>query len=136
MIILGIDFGLKKIGLAYSDETALVAAPFKTKYIRSLDDALTFLIQLKQEIKFEKIVLGYPVSVINKETIIMKLIKKMQAELQEKINVPVELWDETYSTKTAEYQAQGRKRANADSEAARIILQEYLDYQNERRKHE
>ena len=135
MIILGMDFGLKKIGLAYSDETELVAAPYKTRYIKDIDDALTFLIQLKQQIKFEKIVLGYPVSVINKETKFMKLVKQIQINLQEKLKIPVEFWDETYSTKIAEYQARGRKRANADSEAARIILQEYLDYQNEWRKY-
>src|SRR3989344_3110457 len=114
MIILGMDFGLKKIGLAYSDETELVAAPYKTRYIKDIDDALTFLIQLKQQIKLEK---------------------QIQINLQEKLKIPVEFWDETYSTKIAEYQARGRKRANADSEAARIILQEYLDYQNERRKY-
>ena len=136
MTLLGIDFGRKKIGLAYSDETELVAAPLETLRVNNLDEAVAKIKEVKAKLQAGKIILGFPTSVIGVESPEMRLIKKFAVALEQALKLEVKLWDETYSSKRAEFGARGRKRANSDSEAARIILQEYLDDQNERRKHE
>lgn len=134
MIILGIDYGSKKVGLAYSDETELIAAPLPTLFIKTDADAINGLKSLVLKTKFAKIVLGVPSGWQNVDSPQTEKVKKFAELLRQELLMDVEYWDESYSTQRAEAGARGRKRANSDSEAARIILQEFLDYQREKNR--
>jgi putative Holliday junction resolvase len=131
MIILGIDYGSRKVGLAYSDETELIAAPLSTIFVKNDADLIAQIKTLALKKKFAKIVLGIPSGWQNVDSPQTANVKRFAELLRKEMLMSVEFWDESYSSQRAEAGARGKKRANSDSEAARIILQEYLDYQHE-----
>lgn len=127
MKIMAIDHGSKKIGLAVSDETELVAMPLEIIRFRNQEHAIDLIVRIIEKLKIDQLVLGIP-SGWNGDSPQTKLVRTFQEELVARTGKTIELWDETYSSKIAEKGARGRKRENSDSEAARIILQEYLDH--------
>jgi len=128
MITLGVDHGTAKIGLAISDELGMFAAPLPTLRVKTKKEAYEGVLFIAKDLKAEKIVVGVPSGWQDNDSPQTKKVKKFVKQLQTKTNLMIDTWDESYSTQKAEKGARGRKRANSDSEAARIILQEYLDW--------
>ena len=63
----------------------------------------------------------------SKQTLIVRdFIEKLSLQ----IDSPIVEWDETYSSKIASGNIKGRKKTNLDSEAAKLILLEYLRSQS------
>ncbi|MEI7579225.1 MAG: Holliday junction resolvase RuvX [bacterium] len=131
MKYLGIDYGARKFGIAISDELGMFAAPKETLHVKSLDEALMKIQLLCQAEKIEEIILGLPGGFQGVDSPQTLKVKAFATQLKTTTKLPVIFWDETYSTKQAESGARGRKRENSDSEAARIILQEFLDNNSE-----
>ena len=125
--ILGIDFGKSKIGLAVANSETRIAFVLKT--LDNNKDFLNELVKIIQENKISKIIIGIP-AYINKENIeyggesLGKLIKKL-------IDVEIEYQNEMFTTKMAHQNLidKGAKniKSQDDQEAARIILQSWLD---------
>lgn len=121
MKYLGIDFGLKRVGLAVSEGE--MASPYKIIENSSFSDLLEKI--KKEAIGFDQIVIGLP------EGRIGKLVKKVSKTLKNSgLNV-VEV-SETLSTQNAikkmiELGVPKKKRATPDSYSATLILQDYLD---------
>jgi len=132
MIILGIDHGQRKIGLAVSDETELIAAPLPVLLVKNYTEAVEGIKMVVENLKVGKIVLGLPTGWEGKDSPRTTEVRTFKQKLQKHVKLEIDFWDESFSSKRAEKGARKRKRANSDSEAARIILQEYLDYQRER----
>lgn len=123
MKYLGIDFGLKRIGLATSE--GKLASPWKVVEGKSLDDLMAKVVTVAQAGGFDKVVVGVP------EGKIGKLTKKFVKILQEAGFVAVEA-DETLSTQQAnkimvEIGISKRRRRLNDAYSAALILQNYLD---------
>lgn len=123
MHYLGIDFGLKRIGLAISD--GIIAAPLKTLEVKNFKDSIEKIQKLIKEEGSEQIVVGLPEGRIGQT--VLGFIKALR---QSGLNV-VEA-DETLSTQraTAQMIDSGISRKNRqinDATAAAIILQNYLD---------
>lgn len=123
MQYLGIDFGLKRVGLAFSDGE--LATPFKTIQVRNFKDALKQVVAAVEKEGFNQIVVGLPEGKIGQT--VLGFIKALR---QSGLNV-VEA-DETLSTQraTAQMIKSGIKKKNrqtSDAVAAAIILQNYLD---------
>lgn len=123
MRYLGIDFGLKKIGLAVSEGE--LAAPLKIIEVRSLVDAVDKIVREMGEIGADKIIIGMP------EGKTGEAVKKLVNVLKKK-GLEVEFADETLSTKHAqkvmiEMGVSKKKRQVNDAQVAAIILQGYLD---------
>ncbi len=123
MKFLGIDFGLKKIGLALSDGE--LASPLKIITVSSLDDAVEKIIGEIEVNQVDKVVIGLP------EGKTGKAAKKLVNELKKK-ELDVESADETLSSKDAqklmiEMGVSRKKRKIDDAQAAALILQNYLD---------
>lgn len=123
MKYLGIDFGLKRIGLATSEGE--LSSAWKILEVRNFEDAITKLQQEIAKEKFDKVVLGKP------EGKIGKLVERFRSSLV-KLGVAVEIADETLSTHNAisrmvELDIPKRKRKLNDAYSAAEILQEYLD---------
>jgi len=118
---LGVDFGLKRVGLAISEGE--LASAYKVIEGTSFSDLLEKI--KKEAIGFDKVVIGLP------EGRIGKLVKKAIKKLKES-GIEVAEADETLSTQNAtremiELNIPKRKRKVNDAYAAAGILQNYLD---------
>lgn len=124
---LGVDYGKSKVGLALADSEARMAFGYGT-----LDNDKNFLQKLAEIVEKEnigKVIIGIP-SYINREQAIYPG-EKLGNFLKDKLKVKVEYQDEMFTTQQAqrnliEKGVKGIKRYD-DQEAARIILQSWLD---------
>lgn len=122
MKYLGVDFGLKRIGLALSEGE--IATPFLTIDVKKTDDAFNRLKGIIQKHAIDTVVIGLPESGIRQT--VLKFIKKLQTIIE------VKTAEETLSSKKAKAEminlGLGRKkRMHEDAYAASLILQNYLD---------
>ncbi len=133
MIILGIDYGTKNIGLAVSDETELVAGalPILPNYGDERAVADVVMLIIKQRVG--SILLGVPMRRDSEgnelESEMTKKIKSFGKKLAELSGLPVKHWDESFSSASVEKNLRGKKRKASDSLVAEKLLQEFLNYQ-------
>lgn len=125
MQVLGIDYGLKKIGLAVSEK--LLSQPLGVVRIKDVDDALVKITQKAKTEKVDLIVIGISEGKMAKQT------KLFASKLKKLVKVPVKFQDETLSTRDSlvlSIQAKisrKKRRSMEDAYAASIMLQSYLD---------
>ena len=141
MVILGIDYGAKKIGLAKADSQAKLAVPLVTLENKNPADLLQKLQAWCQNERIEKIVVGVPISLqpARRESFLRDkdLQNKQMQEvlvfvdwLKENFSLPIEVEDERLTTKLAnDLQKDLVKKNGDDAIAAMLILQTYLDRQ-------
>lgn len=123
MKYLGVDFGLKRVGLATSEGN--FASPLKTIEVKGLVDAVLKVIALCKNGKFSKVIVGMPEGRMGKN--VLGFVKKLKKE-----GIDIETSDETLSSRRAlenmiEVGVPKEKRGINDDQAAAIILQDYLD---------
>lgn len=123
MKYLGIDFGLRRIGLAISEGE--IASPWQIVDIKNFSDAVEKISKIITEGGFEKIVVGLPEGKMGKNAIGF-------VNVLEKRGFEVETTDETLSSKKALQtmikQGVGqKKRCFKDAFSAAEILQQFLD---------
>ena len=134
MIILGIELGKARTGVAVCARAELLASPLCVIHERSKDRLLERIAQLSEERRAEQIALGLPKNMDGSEGESAQNAREFGALLQEKTGLPVAFVDERGTTVTAhgylnQTDVRGKKRkAVVDSVAAVIILQNYLDY--------
>ena len=135
---LGIDPGLRRVGLALSDEDRSWASPLKT-LLRDKDDAL--LLALVEEIKghgVADVVMGLPLRMNGSAGPEAKRAEALARALQKASGVKVVMWDERFTTVSAERELRGsglrgdKKKALIDQAAATVLLQSYLDAERSR----
>jgi putative holliday junction resolvase len=131
--IMAVDHGEKRIGLAMSDPTGTIASPLKViEHISRLLDAAQ-VATLAQENGVGMIVVGQSFDEEGKPNLAGRRAAKFAAALQEQVSIPIELWDESFSTQDAraariELGVSRKKRGgHQDSLAAVVILQSYLE---------
>ena len=135
---LGIDYGEKRIGLALSDPTLIIAQAYKTIHFVSLKDLLQQIGNLVEELDIKKIILGLPLSMKGSDSQKTKEVRVFGEKLSKTLAIPVKYFDERLSTVRAHQilQELGKKpsksRQKVDQLAAQQILQTYLDKE---RKH-
>lgn len=139
--IVGIDFGLARLGLALSDESKTIANSLKTMTAEKKAEATAHkLIKELQEhaeafhYELEEIVIGMPLMMNGKKGMLADEVIHFVALLKELVAIPIVTWDERLSTVQAERSLREgnftRKRRSkmVDGVAATIILQNYLDH--------
>ena len=132
MKVIGIDFGLSKVGLAISDPSGIIALPLKVIRYKSKEDLLSELKDISKEKNVNKFVIGYPISMNYKENEMTKIIDIFKQDM-ENMNFEVILEDERLSSEYAkkimiEQDVKvSRNKEMVDLTAASIILQTYLD---------
>jgi putative Holliday junction resolvase len=130
-VVLCIDFGLKRCGLALSDPNRIIASPLQTIESIHLEN------WLEQEIpkrRIEEIVLGYPTRLDGSDSHVTENVRLLKSALEKRFpNIPIKLFDERFSSKMASeaiYQMGHKKKKHdkslVDQVAAAMILQEYL----------
>ncbi len=132
--LLGLDLGEKRIGVAISDETATLARPVMTLTRASKKEDFAKLAALCAEQQIEMIVVGLPKTLRNEEGPQARRVRRYAAELHAALNLPIEFWDERFSSVEARdlITLTGRKtnrKGEIDAAAAAVILQEYLNAQ-------
>lgn len=140
MRVLGIDFGLRRIGLALSDASGTLASPLTT-LVRKASDAdavglvLDALPGLVSDDPVERIVVGLPRRLDGRDNEQTSLARAFAETLAERSGLPVALQDERLSSREAESRLALRERdwrkrkARLDAAAAAVILQDWLDAQ-------
>ena len=130
---MGIDFGLKRIGLALTDPLLTFSYPYKTiSNDNSLWDNLKSVVE---ENNVNKIILGFPKKSSRPDKDITKNVLEFKDKLNIKFNMEVILWDESYTSEMAKQiviksvvkKSKRRDKGLIDQNSAAIILQEYLD---------
>ena len=133
MIILGIDLGKARTGVAVCDRAEMLASPLCVIQERSKERLLERIAQLSEERRAEQIALGLPKNMDGSEGESAQNARAFAAMLQESTGLPVVMQDERGTTVTAhgylnETNVRGKKRKQTvDAVAAVIILQNYLD---------
>jgi len=130
-VVLCIDFGLKRCGLALSDPNRIIASPLQTIESIQLE---TWLEQEIPKRQIEEIVLGYPTRLDGSDSHVTENIRLLKSALEKNFpNIPIKLFDERFSSKMASeaiYQMGHKKKKHdkslVDQVAAAMILQEYL----------
>jgi putative Holliday junction resolvase len=145
--IVGIDFGIARIGLAISDAQKIIATPFKiVQAERKTEQTIQKILQVLEEAqtKFhcevEEIVVGLPLMMNGKKGFLADEVEHFVSLLKQAIAIPVVTWDERLTTVQAERSLREskmtrRNRAKiVDTVSAVIILQGYLDLRGQRNK--
>lgn len=132
-IILAVDPGEKRIGIALSDATATLARPLTIiKHVARADDAAS-IVQIAGENNAVKIIIGIPLDQNGNVGAKARRSERLANQIRMLTELPVELWDESGSTITARKILQivkGKKKGatgDIDDIAASVILQSYLD---------
>lgn len=124
MNILGVDFGKKRIGLAWVQEGLDVILPFGQVKSEKLKVKSEKIAELVAQENIDKIVLGLPLGLDGKENENTKRVRAFAAELKEAVGVPIEFVDERFTTHQANTMG---GEVSADEKAAMLILQAYLE---------
>lgn len=124
MNILGIDYGKKRIGLAWTDSDMDVILPYG---VIDHGDWELELITLIDEEKIDRIVIGMPYSLDGGENDNTKRVRAFWEGLRTHVDVPIDFVDERFSSKQADKTPGDVSR---DEKAAMIILQSYIDSQS------
>lgn len=127
---LAIDYGQRKIGLAFSPGGKLA---FRLKTLKNDRFFLSALLNLVKEQEIEKIIIGLPRRTDGKPDLKIESIKKFKQKIEEECEgVFVVFFDEMFSSKEAQRNLIKNKKDD-DAEAARIILQSYLDFSSNKK---
>jgi putative Holliday junction resolvase len=130
-VVLCIDFGLKRCGLAISDPNRIIASPLATIGSETLENWLSVEIPKR---KITEIVLGYPTRLDGSDSHVTENVRLLKAVLEKQYpTVSIQLFDERYSSKMASQSIAliGNKKKKQDKTlidqvAAALILQDYL----------
>ena len=140
-IILGLDIGDARTGVAISDELGIAAHPLCTIQRRSRKAVLAELQELVTAHKVDRIVVGLPLQLDGETGTQARKIKQFAAKLEQQVNLPIIFWDESFTTVEAAQILRGTKKRRKkrkqviDQVAAVLILEGYLDeLRNSRRK--
>lgn len=139
MVILGVDLGKARTGVAVCDKSELLASPVEVVNEHNRERLLERVAQLAKARRAEQIVVGLPRNMDGSEGESAQNARVFGAELAEETGLPVDFSDERGTTITAhgflnETNTRGKRRkATVDAVAATIILQDYLDYRRNRK---
>lgn len=130
---MGIDFGDRSIGIAISDPMGWTAQGIEVIHQSRKNPPINRLGELIKEYEVSKIVLGLPRRMDGTLGDRAEKSKIFAEELELEFSLPVELWDERFSTVSAERALleadtrRDKRKKVIDKVAAVIILQNYLD---------
>jgi len=133
MSILAIDHGEKRIGIALSDPTGTIASPLTViKHVSRLMDAAQ-VANLASEHGAELIVIGQSFDEEGNPNLAGRRAARFAETLKEQTQIPVVLWDESFSTQDARAArielgvSRKRRAGHHDAFAAVMILQSYIE---------
>ncbi|MAS33427.1 MAG: Holliday junction resolvase RuvX [Anaerolineaceae bacterium] len=132
MRLLGIDHGIKRIGLAVSDSSGLIAREYRIITRKSKAEDFALINEIVEQEGIEALVVGLPTNFEAHEGQYSQAdtVRTWVERLTAVVDRPVVYWDEQLSSADARDLARSKRRKPTDpidDLAARIILQSYLD---------
>lgn len=133
MIIMSVDLGKARTGIAVCDKTEFLASPYKVIFEKSPQKLPQKVAEAAKETKAELIVVGLPKNMDGSEGESAQNARDFAEQLRELTQIETVMQDERGTTITAhnflnDTNTRGKKRKNVvDEVAATIILQDYLD---------
>jgi putative Holliday junction resolvase len=124
MRVLALDFGSARTGVAVSDETGTLARPIGVVEQAASDAGLARLAELVATEEAELVVVGLPLTLRGEHGAQARETEAFVDALRERIEVPVETYDERFTTSLAQQTA---GRAAEDAVAAAHLLQGWLE---------
>jgi putative Holliday junction resolvase len=137
--VLGVDLGLKRIGLAVSDASGTLARPLRTLARGASDrEATRMLADVVDALRAEEdglgaIVIGLPTRLDGSPHAQTAHVRQVADALARRVRLPIVLQDERLSSHEADSRLAATRRdwrtrkARLDAAAAAVILQDYLD---------
>jgi putative holliday junction resolvase len=123
MRVLALDYGSARCGCAVSDPTGVLATPLQPVLAPGTRRGLGRLRALVAELGAEMVVVGLPLSLSGGDSAQTRETRAFAAALARALPVPVELYDERFTTRLAELSG---GRASEDSRAAAHLLESWL----------
>jgi putative Holliday junction resolvase len=143
-VILAIDYGKKRLGLALSDELGITSRPFATWTRVNRRRDLARLHELVRQEAVRRIVVGLPLHLDGTPSEMSEEAKSFSMRLEKAIGIPVELVDERLSSwearqtisaqdsrksalRGSQARIENRQKVPLDDVAAAIFLRDYLE---------
>jgi putative Holliday junction resolvase len=132
--ILGIDYGIKRVGVAATDELQIIVNPVKTVNTNTF---LEFLKMYLKEEEVEKIVFGFPTHKDGNPTYVVDEIRIFVKKFEKLFpNISIDYQDENYTSvqaldimiQSGLSKKQRKDKARLDKLSAVLILQRYLKH--------
>ncbi len=139
MVILAVDYGDVRTGLAVCDKSEFLASPVCVITERDRDKLIVLVAEKAKELKTEEIAVGLPKNMDGTEGFRADACKEFATALASYSGIPVVLRDERLTTVSAHKfmnmtDVRGKKRKNTvDAVAAVIILEDYIAYRKNHR---
>jgi putative Holliday junction resolvase len=132
-VVIGLDIGAVRIGAARGDLTVKVASPLPA--LKNDNQIWSNLQQLLESNHAKTVVIGLPRDAEGRETAQSKISRDFATKLSGSVSVPVVLQDESLTSIEAEQHLRARRGfseqmlrdGTLDSEAAALILQDFLE---------
>jgi len=131
--VMGIDYGSRRVGVALSDPLRVVTRGLGV--LENGPDLPAAVAARAEEEGVVLIVVGMPYAPDGGRGAKGEEVARFVAELRERVRVPVETWDESFTSVAAQRvlidggmkKRQRREKGRVDEMAARLLLQEFLE---------
>lgn len=138
--ILGLDVGNKYIGIAVSDPLGITAQGYRTYRRQSREEDLAFFTDVIEQFNVKLVVTGLPKEMDGSESKQCRQTRNFCQFLKKRLSVEVAYIDERLTTKASEQVLmeggvrREKRKAHIDMLAAQLILQTFLDEQQDNEK--
>lgn len=132
MNFLGIDWGEKRIGLAFADELG-ISLPLPAAVAASKKERMRHIESMIAQRRAQALVVGYPLNMDGTVGFKAKEVDVFIEELEKRFRLPVHRIDERLSSHSVEQGLKGQKKkptrqsGEIDSRAAALILQDFIE---------
>jgi putative Holliday junction resolvase len=123
--VVALDVGRARTGVAVSDPTGTLARPLGVVEQAGTEAGLARVVELVREEGAEQVVVGMPLTLRGEHGEQARETARFVEALRDAVDVPVETFDERFTTTLAE---QGGNGAPADARAAAHLLSGYLEW--------
>ena len=133
MIILSVDYGDKRTGIAVCDKLEMLASPVCVITEWNKEALAQKIVDVANQKKAEHIVIGLPRNMDGSKGFRADACEELGEVIKNITSIPVSFWDERLTTVSAhrilsDNNIRGKKRKNVvDAVAADIILQDFID---------
>lgn len=130
---LGLDWGEKRIGVAVSDPLGLTSAGVGVVHRKKDGSEFAEIATIAAEKDIERVIVGVPWSDDGSENASTRKALAFAEEIGTRLGIPVETWDESYTSDEANRILKARgvswqdSKAQVDRVAAAVMLQSWLD---------
>jgi len=125
--VLALDYGSARTGVAVSDPTGVLATPLDVVTKANTRKGIDRLATIVRETGAERVVVGLPLSLSGGDSAQTQEARAFAQRLAERLGeaVPVELYDERFTTRIA--QRSGSADTAEDARAAAVLLEDWLE---------